>query len=98
VAFTSWSSAQSFLSCFVYVVHACSSAASSKYIGPVPMVVHVHGAEGVGDNSDGYSEAWYMPDATNLGTYSPVSHIFEAISRDTVQCWCFVGVSLEIRL
>lgn len=31
------------------------------YRGPVPMVTHVHGAVGVGDESDGYAEAWYLP-------------------------------------
>ena len=36
------------------------------YIGPVPMVVHVHGAVGVGDESDGYTEAWYLPAANNI--------------------------------
>jgi len=38
------------------------------YEGPVPMVTHVHGAVGVGDESDGYAEAWYLPD---LGTNLP---------------------------
>ncbi len=36
------------------------------YTGPVPMVTHVHGAVGVGDESDGYPEAWYLPDANNI--------------------------------
>ncbi|MBN1148539.1 MAG: multicopper oxidase domain-containing protein [Anaerolineales bacterium] len=36
------------------------------YTGPVPMVTHVHGAVGVGDESDGYAEAWYLPDAPNI--------------------------------
>ncbi|MGB7818642.1 MAG: multicopper oxidase [Ornithinibacter sp.] len=36
------------------------------YTGPVPMVPHVHGAVGVGDESDGYTEAWYLPDARNI--------------------------------
>jgi FtsP/CotA-like multicopper oxidase with cupredoxin domain len=36
------------------------------YIGPVPMVTHVHGAVGVGDESDGYAEAWYLPKAKNI--------------------------------
>ncbi|HET8651788.1 MAG TPA: multicopper oxidase domain-containing protein [Gaiellaceae bacterium] len=31
------------------------------YEGPVPIVTHVHGAVGVGDESDGYAEAWYLP-------------------------------------
>ena len=37
-----------------------------RYQGPVPMVTHVHGAVGVGDESDGYAEAWYLPDATDI--------------------------------
>ena len=36
------------------------------YDGPVPIVTHVHGAVGVGDESDGYAEAWYLPNANNL--------------------------------
>jgi FtsP/CotA-like multicopper oxidase with cupredoxin domain len=36
------------------------------YTGPVPTVAHVHGAVGVGDESDGYAEAWYLPDAGNI--------------------------------
>ncbi|HSK48364.1 MAG TPA: multicopper oxidase [Coriobacteriia bacterium] len=36
------------------------------YTGPVPIVTHVHGAVGVGDESDGYAEAWYLPAAANL--------------------------------
>lgn len=36
------------------------------YEGPVPIVTHVHGAVGVGDESDGYAEAWFLPDATDL--------------------------------
>jgi spore coat protein A len=36
------------------------------YDGPVPIVTHVHGAAGVGDESDGYPEAWYLPDAVDI--------------------------------
>ncbi len=39
-----------------------------RYRGPVPMVTHVHGAVGVGDESDGYPEAWYLPAARNIPT------------------------------
>ncbi|MGE5227517.1 MAG: multicopper oxidase domain-containing protein [Planctomycetaceae bacterium] len=31
------------------------------YTGPVPLVTHLHGAAGVGDESDGYAEAWSLP-------------------------------------
>ena len=33
----------------------------TNYTGPVPLVTHVHGAVEVGDESDGYAEAWYLP-------------------------------------
>ncbi|MGH9005625.1 MAG: bilirubin oxidase, partial [Acidimicrobiia bacterium] len=36
------------------------------YTGPVPIVTHLHGAAGVGDESDGYAEAWYLPAANDL--------------------------------
>jgi len=36
------------------------------YTGPVPIVTHVHGSAGVGDESDGYAEAWYLPTAGNV--------------------------------
>jgi FtsP/CotA-like multicopper oxidase with cupredoxin domain len=36
------------------------------YKGPVPIVTHLHGAVGVGDESDGYAEAWYLPAANNI--------------------------------
>jgi spore coat protein A len=38
----------------------------TDYSGPVPFVTHVHGAVGVGDDSDGYAEAWFLPNATNI--------------------------------
>jgi FtsP/CotA-like multicopper oxidase with cupredoxin domain len=34
-------------------------------MGPVPIVTHVHGAHTTED-SDGYAEAWYLPDAHNI--------------------------------
>jgi FtsP/CotA-like multicopper oxidase with cupredoxin domain len=40
------------------------SATPEPYTGPVPIVTHVHGAIGVGDESDGYAEAWYLPALT----------------------------------
>src|SRR3990167_3779374 len=38
----------------------------APYTGPVPIVTHLHGAVGVGDESDGYAEAWYLPAASNI--------------------------------
>jgi FtsP/CotA-like multicopper oxidase with cupredoxin domain len=37
-----------------------------SYTGPVPIVSHLHGAVGVGEESDGYAEAWYLPNARNI--------------------------------
>jgi FtsP/CotA-like multicopper oxidase with cupredoxin domain len=42
------------------------STTPGAYGGPVPIVTHVHGAVGVGDESDGYAEAWYLPAAANI--------------------------------
>jgi FtsP/CotA-like multicopper oxidase with cupredoxin domain len=38
----------------------------ARYRGPVPMVTHLHGAVGVGDESDGYPEAWFLPAAEDI--------------------------------
>ncbi len=35
------------------------------YTGPVPIVTHVHGARTL-QESDGYPEAWWLPNATNI--------------------------------
>jgi bilirubin oxidase len=35
------------------------------YLGPVPIVTHVHGAH-TSDDSDGYPEAWYLPAAIDI--------------------------------
>jgi len=42
------------------------STTPGPYMGPVPIVTHVHGMEAVGDESDGYAEAWYLPAAGNI--------------------------------
>ena len=42
------------------------NATPGPYTGPVPIVTHAHGAVGVGDESDGYAEAWYLPAANNI--------------------------------
>ena len=37
----------------------------APYTGPVPMVTHVHGAHTT-EESDGYAEAWWLPNANNI--------------------------------
>jgi len=41
----------------------CRGDSAQPYNGPVPIVTHVHGAH-VGPESDGYPEAWWLPDPT----------------------------------
>ncbi|MDX2506295.1 MAG: multicopper oxidase domain-containing protein [Gammaproteobacteria bacterium] len=43
----------------------CHGTTDQPYTGPVPMVTHVHGAH-VGASGDGYTEAWWLPDAKNI--------------------------------
>ncbi len=44
----------------------------TPYLGPVPMVPHLHGAH-VTQDSDGYPEAWFLPAASNIpGDYATV--------------------------
>lgn len=38
---------------------------TEPYLGPIPIVTHVHGAH-VASHSDGFPEAWYLPDAANI--------------------------------
>ncbi len=38
---------------------------ATPYNGPVPIITHVHGAH-VGSESDGYPEAWWLPNANNI--------------------------------
>ncbi|MGH8838187.1 MAG: bilirubin oxidase, partial [Jiangellaceae bacterium] len=38
----------------------------TQYTGPVPIVTHLHGSTDVGDESDGYAEAWYLPADDNI--------------------------------
>ncbi|MFL5409968.1 MAG: multicopper oxidase family protein [Myxococcales bacterium] len=41
------------------------TATPGPYRGPVPLVVHLHGAH-VDPESDGYPEAWFLPNASNV--------------------------------
>ena len=41
------------------------SSTPGPYTGPVPLVVHMHGAH-VYEDSDGFPEAWFLPAAKNI--------------------------------
>ncbi|NJD57252.1 MAG: copper oxidase [Nitrospirae bacterium] len=55
----------------------CEGTSQRPYKGPVPIVVHVHGAH-VDPHSDGYPEAWWLPAATNIpATYATEGSLFD---------------------
>ena len=43
----------------------CATTNPGDYLGPVPMVVHLHGSH-VYPDSDGFPEAWFLPAANNI--------------------------------
>ncbi|HEY5973483.1 MAG TPA: multicopper oxidase domain-containing protein, partial [Geobacteraceae bacterium] len=43
----------------------CRGSSPAYYTGPVPIVTHLHGAH-VNPESDGFPEAWYLPNANNI--------------------------------
>lgn len=52
------------------------------YVGPVPIITHVHGAHVV-QESDGYPEAWYLPDADNISDDYIKTGTFYDIYKET---------------
>jgi spore coat protein A, manganese oxidase len=55
----------------------CRTADPAPYVGPVPIVTHVHGAH-VDPHSDGYPEAWWLPKASNIPAgYAVNGHLFD---------------------
>ncbi len=64
----------------------CRGASDQPYLGPIPMVMHVHGAH-VGPGSDGYPEAWWLPLANNIPKgYATNGTFFESANgADTLQ-------------
>ncbi|WP_218149338.1 multicopper oxidase family protein [Streptomyces colonosanans] len=51
------------------------------YTGPVPMVTHLHGGAN-GEASDGYAEAWYLPDARGIPRdYARVGSFYEEFAK-----------------
>ena len=52
------------------------------YTGPVPIVTHLHGSSGVGDESDGYAEAWFLPDADDIPEgFADRGHLVRVLRR-----------------
>lgn len=43
----------------------CRGRSQAPYTGPVPIITHLHGSH-VNPDSDGYPEAWYLPNANNI--------------------------------
>jgi bilirubin oxidase len=56
----------------------CRGQSQYPYTGPVPIITHLHGAH-VNPDSDGYPEAWYLPDANNISGYAPRGSKFDQI-------------------
>ncbi len=53
----------------------------SPYLGPIPIVTHVHGAH-VGPESDGYPEAWYLPAASDIQeTYKTLGPNYASVHK-----------------
>src|SRR5262245_51812613 len=58
------------------------NATPPPYRGPVPLVVHLHGAHSF-EESDGYPEAWYLPVARNIPSgYARVGSFYDQFSAE----------------
>ena len=63
----------------------CRGDDPTFYTGPVPIITHVHGAH-VGPESDGYPEAWYLPDAVNIPAgYATQGTLFDQFDRTNTE-------------
>jgi spore coat protein A len=59
----------------------------APYLGPVPIVTHVHGAH-TWEDSDGYAEAWYLPDANNIPVgYATTGTFFDYFNNKYGHNW-----------
>jgi FtsP/CotA-like multicopper oxidase with cupredoxin domain len=57
------------------------------YMGPVPLVTHVHGAH-TAEDSDGYPEAWYLPNAMNIPAgYATTGTFFDYFNQKYGHNW-----------
>jgi spore coat protein A, manganese oxidase len=63
------------------------SSTPGPYTGPVPIITHVHGAH-THEDSDGYPEAWYLPDANNIpGGYARTGTLFDYFNSKYRHDW-----------
>ncbi|MCL7452003.1 MAG: multicopper oxidase [Anaerolineae bacterium] len=59
------------------------------YTGPVPIVTHVHGAHTTED-SDGYPEAWYLPNAANIpADYARTGTFYDYFNAKYAHGWAY---------
>jgi FtsP/CotA-like multicopper oxidase with cupredoxin domain len=64
------------------------SSTPQAYTGPVPMIPHVHGAVGVGQESDGFPEAWFLPDARDIpADYATVGSWYDYLAAKAAAPW-----------
>mgnify|MGYP001825769307 FL=1 len=74
----------------------CRGASDQPYLGPIPMVMHVHGAH-VGPGSDGYPEAWWLPAADNIPAgYATNGTFFESANGADTANAIGKGYALDI--
>jgi spore coat protein A, manganese oxidase len=57
----------------------------TPYTGPVPVVVHLHGAH-VDPDSDGYPEAWWLPAAGNIDCKDEIDYPKTSDTADDFYC------------
>ncbi len=58
-------------------MRATFTSTPGAYTGPVPMVVHLHGGHNA-EESDGYAESWYLPQAKNVPSgYARVGSFYQ---------------------
>ena len=67
----------------------------APYLGPVPVITHVHGAH-THEDSDGYAEAWYLPDANNIPAgYARTGTFFDYFNAKYGHHWSPGAVSFK---
>jgi FtsP/CotA-like multicopper oxidase with cupredoxin domain len=65
--------------------HPVFTSTPGPYTGPLPLVVHLHGAHDYED-ADGYPEAWYLPVARNIPAgYATVGSYYQQFKEEAQQ-------------